>query len=125
VSVLLDTDIAIEILRARDQDILSKWSGHIVSGTAIFYSPMTVAEVWAGARPKEYETISRFFRPLICVPTEYKIGQLAGEYIRQYGKSHSLDIADAIIAATTVQLQATLWTRNRKHYPMPDVVFFQ
>jgi len=44
---------------------------------------------------------------------------LAGEYLRRYNKSHNLKIADALIAASAVQNQADLWTRNRKHYPMP------
>jgi predicted nucleic acid-binding protein len=123
VNLLLDTDIVIEILRARDQAILSKWTGLIVSGAIVFYSPVTVAEVWAGARPHEHQLISRFFRPLICVAADYEIGQLAGEFLRIYAGSHSLEIGDALIASTAVLRQAALWTRNRKHYPMPGLTF--
>ena len=123
-SVLIDSDIVIEVLRARDQAILAQWSLLAGSHTPILVSPITFAEVGAGALPHEIQIISRFFAPLTCVAIDQKIGQLAGEYLRQYSKSHSLQIADALIAASAAQNQAALWTRNRKHYPMPDLTFY-
>jgi predicted nucleic acid-binding protein len=124
VNVLLDSDIVIEVLRARDAAVLSKWTALVKSSSAIFFSPVTAAEVWAGARLNEHEAISRFFRPLACAPAGHNTGQLAGEYLRQFSKSHHLDIADALIGATAVQNQAALWTRNRKHYPMTTLTFY-
>jgi len=35
-----------------------------------------------------------------------------------------VELADALIAASAVAHGAELWTRNRKHYPMGDIVFF-
>ena len=122
-NVLLDTDIAIEVLRARDKAILLRWSELIDSSAAIFYSPVTAAEVWAGARPHEHQLISRFFRALVCIPADYETGRLAGEFLQKYARSHSLEIADALIAAAVVQSGGALWTRNRKHYPMPNLTF--
>ena len=122
-SILIDSDIVIEVLRARDQAILSQWSALADSRSPVLVSPITIAEVGAGARAGELQAISRLFAPLTCVAIEQKIGRLAGEYLRQYGKSHNLKIADALIAASAAQSQAALWTRNRKHYPMPDLVF--
>ena len=61
---------------------------------------------------------------LICAACEYEIGNLAGEYLRRFFKSHNLQIGDALIAATAVQNQAALWTRNSKHYPMPGLTFY-
>ncbi|MGB6689632.1 MAG: PIN domain-containing protein [Terracidiphilus sp.] len=123
-SVLLDTDIAIEILRSRDQTIFAKWSGLVASGAAVFYSPVVAAEVWAGARSHEHQLISRFFLPLVCLSANYETGQLAGEFLRQYARSHGLEVPDALIAAAAVQYKAALWTRNRKHYPMPQLTFY-
>jgi hypothetical protein len=123
-SIMLDSDIVIEVLRLRDQDILSKWQTLAHYGGAILYSPVTVAEVWAGARPHEHDSISRFFAPLKCAPANHPTGKLAGDYLRSFARSHSLAVGDALIAATSVQSQALLWTRNRKHYPMPDVSFY-
>jgi predicted nucleic acid-binding protein len=123
-SVLIDSDIVIEILRSRDPVILSQWNTLANSGEDILFSPVTVAEVWAGARPSERHAISSFFPQLICAPSEYEIGKLAGEYLRQFFKSHNLKIGDALIAATAVQNHAALWTRNHKHYPMPGLSFY-
>ena len=47
---------------------------------------------WVRARlSHEMLTIARFFAPLICLTIDRKIGQLAGEYLRRYSKSHSLE----------------------------------
>jgi predicted nucleic acid-binding protein len=35
-----------------------------------------------------------------------------------------LKIADTLIAATAILHKATLWTRNKKHYPMPQLTFY-
>lgn len=77
-----------------------------------------------GALPHEYEPLSRLFRALLCAPSDSETGRLAGEYLRQYRKSHSLELGDALIAAATVQNRAALWTRSRKHYPMKEVAFY-
>jgi len=123
-SVLLDSDIVIEILRVRNQVILTQWEALANTGTLILFSPVSAAEIWAGARPNEHQATARFFRRLTCIPIEYNIDQLAGENLRQFSKSHNLKIGDALIAATAVQNQAALWTRNRKHYPMTDLTFY-
>ena len=123
-TVFLDTDIAIEVLRAKNRVISSKWSALTESGAVVLYSPVVAAELWAGALPHEHQLISVFFRPLICIATDYEIGELAGALLRKFAKSHSLEIADALIAATAIQHKAPLWTRNRKHYPMPELKFY-
>ncbi len=123
-SVLIDSDIVIEVLRGRDQAILAQWSVLAASTLPILVSPITFAEIGAGALAGEMPMIARFFAPLTCVDLDEKIGQLAGEYLRRYSKSHNVKIADALIAASAVQNQAALWTRNRKHYPMADSSFY-
>jgi predicted nucleic acid-binding protein len=124
VNVLLDTDIAIEILRARDQSILSKWMTLSGSSLDVCYSPVLAAEIWAGALPHEHQLIAGFFRPLNCVMANYETGRLAGDFLRQYAKSHGVEVPDAFIAASAVQHRAHLWTRNRRHYPMPQLTFY-
>ena len=123
-NVLLDTDIAVEIQRGRDRLILTQWSDLVASGASILCSPVVVAEIWAGARPQERQLISSFFDALYCLPADYETGQLAGEFMRRYAKSRSVEMADALIAASAIQHQAALWTHNRKHYPMPNLSFY-
>jgi predicted nucleic acid-binding protein len=46
-----------------------------------------------------------------------------GLYRRDYGKSHNVGLADALIAATATQRRVPLVTLNRKHFPMlQDVI---
>jgi predicted nucleic acid-binding protein len=123
-SLLVDSDIVIEVLRAKDQAILAKWNALIASKVDVLFSPVTAAEIWEGARPQEHQAIALCFRLLACVKADYETGQLAGEFLRQYARSHGLEVPDALIAAAAVQCKAALWTRNRKHYPMPQLSFY-
>lgn len=124
-TVLVDSDILIEVSRRRDPAIISRWRELSASESVVLFSPATAAELWAGARPSEHTAIKALFDALVCVPTDAVIGRLAGEYLRRYRKSHSLELADAVIAASAATSRALLWTRNRKHYPMPDLSFFE
>ena len=45
----------------------------------------------------------------------------AAAYLRQFRRSHNLELGDALIAATALQTGADLVTRNLKHYPMTDI----
>jgi predicted nucleic acid-binding protein len=123
-TVLVDSDIVIEVCRERDSAIVSGWRELGQSGRTILCSPVTAAELWNGVRPREHEAVTNFFRTLVCVPIDYETGRQAGDYLRQYGKSHGLQIGDSLIAATAVLNRAELWTRNRKHYPMKEILFY-
>lgn len=122
-TVLIDSDVVIEVLRGRDSDLLAQWIALSDSSATLLVSPITVAEIEAGARETEKQSIERFFSSVVCVAIDDRIGKLAGTYLRQYGKSHNVEIADALIAASASWCGAALWTRNRKHYPMPELTF--
>jgi predicted nucleic acid-binding protein len=124
VTVLVDSDVLIEVSRERNHDLLSRWTQLAESGSAILCSPVSSAELWAGALPREHEATAKLFRTLLCVPIDYETGRQAGDYLRQYGKSHGLQIGDSLIAAAAVLNRAELWTRNRKHYPMKELLFY-
>jgi predicted nucleic acid-binding protein len=124
VTVLVDSDIVIDVCRQRDHYVLSRWRELGQSGRAILYSPVTAAELWSGVRPREHEALTDFFRTLLCAPIDYDTGRQAGGYLRQYRKSHGLQLSDALIAATALLNHAELWTRNRKHYPMRELTFY-
>ena len=55
-AVLVDSDILIEVARARDQSVLARWDELSRSDAAILCSPVTIAELWHGVRPQEQET---------------------------------------------------------------------
>lgn len=124
-TILVDSDILIEVCRGRDKGITSRWLELIGSRTSILYSAVTAAELWAGALPSEHSLIRSLFQALACVPIGHEAAQQAGDYLRQYRRSHNIGLGDALIAAAAVQNGAMLWTRNRKHYPMKEIEFYQ
>ena len=123
-TVLVDSDILIEVSRGRNADVVSKWIDLSNAEAAVLYSPVSVAELWAGARASEYDALDNLFRALTCTPIDEEAGRQAGVYLRQYRRSHGVEVADALIAASAVANRAELWTRNRRHYPMKEVHFF-
>jgi predicted nucleic acid-binding protein len=123
-TVLVDSDILIEVSRGRDRDILAKWKELSQSDSAILYSPVTAAELWAGARLREHDALEKLFQALHCAVIDSETGRQAGDYLRQYRNRHGVELGDALIAAAAVLNRADLWTRNRKHYPMKELMFF-
>ena len=123
-SILIDSNILIEVSRGRDAEILAKWDDLGRSKTVLTCSPVTVAELWHGARPQEYKILEAVFAAIQCVPIDVEIGRRAGDYLRQFAKSHGVELGDALIAATASVHDLQLWTRNRRHYPIRSLVFF-
>lgn len=123
-SVLIDSDILIEVTRARDDAILLRWDELSRVETPLLCSPVTVAELWHGARTQEHRALHTLFVAIHCIPIDAEIGIQAGEYLRLYAKSHHVELGDALIAATVSLHNLALWTRNRKHYPMKDIAFY-
>lgn len=123
-ALLIDSDILIEVSRARDDALLARWDALSRSDTPLFSSPVTIAELWHGARPQEYRTLDALFAALNCITIDAQIGQRAGDYLRQFAKSHHVELGDALIAATASVHNLGLWTRNRRHYPMKGIAFY-
>ncbi|MBM3746226.1 MAG: type II toxin-antitoxin system VapC family toxin [Acidobacteria bacterium] len=123
-AILLDTDVLIEVLRARDAAILSAWSRLHDGAATVFVSPVTIAEIWHGLRPAEEKVVSNLLSALPCVPVDGRIGRQAGQYLKVFHKSHGVMLGDALVAATAAIHAIRLWTRNRRHYPMKDLQFF-
>jgi predicted nucleic acid-binding protein len=124
-TVLVDSDILIDVSRARNATLLAQWMELSESDALILFSPVTAAELWAGARPAEYSKLEALFGALVCAPADGPIGRRAGEFLRRYRKSHSVELGDALIAASAMASGARLWTRNRKPYPMPGLTFYE
>ena len=123
-AVLLDSDVLIEVARGRDRTLLARWEHLSRSDAAIFCSPVTIAELWHGVRPQEGKALEDLFGSMTTLPIDAEVGRRAGEYLRQFAKSHRVELGDALIAATAAIHKVALWTRNRRHYPESDVLFF-
>ncbi len=112
----------IDILRGRG-DVVQAIERLEAAGVPTYCTAITWAEVFAGVRAGEEAATQAFFEARHEVVLDAAIGRRAGGYLARYGRSHGVEIADALIAAAAAMAHLRLWTRNRRHYPMPDVVF--
>ncbi len=88
----------------------------------IVVASIAVAELYAGvrgdARSEEQVALAEFLTSVRVVPISAEVARLGGLYKRDFGKSHGVGLADAIIAASAMLEDADLATLNTKHYPM-------
>ena len=82
-------------------------------------SAVTYIELAQGCRDKA--ELGRLKKGLAArnteiVPITPAIGQRAAELIDNLALSHGMRLADALIAATAIELKATLLTANVKHF---------
>jgi predicted nucleic acid-binding protein len=112
--LLIDTDVLIDYLRGRAEAI-----SYLESLTeTLLISAMTVAELHAGVREgAERIALEQFLSVFNVIPVDYAIAANGGLIRRDYGKSHGVGLADAIIASTAEFRKAELVTLNKKHFP--------
>ena len=112
--VLLDSDILIDYLRG-----LSAARNYFKSVDAAAISIVSVTELVSGARNDEEEAaINELFSTMHIVGVDEKIAREAGRLRRQFLRSHNVETADALIAATSILHRLQMVTLNRRHYPM-------
>jgi len=118
--IIFDTDILIWILRNRE-DIVQQAKNLIKETNGYVYiTPIQVAELYAGARKKEIRQIENLLNAFKKIEIDENIGKLAGNFMNKYRKSHGVELADSLIAASCKFYNFKLWTLNKKHYPMMD-----
>ena len=111
----LDTDVLIDFLRGYSKavDFVNANSSQII------LSSIVVAELYAGVKEEsELKILENFISLFRVLPVTSEIAKTGGLYKRDYGKSHGVGLADAIIAATCEAENVELKTLNVKHYPM-------
>ena len=114
-ALLIDTDVLIDYLRGHAAAV--SYLESLIEPLLI--SAITVAELYAGVREgTERQALESFLTAFQIVIANEMIAKQGGLYRRDYGKSHNVGLADALIAATVELRGATLVTLNRKHFPM-------
>ena len=112
---LLDTSVLVGILR-KDAAALAWFASNAMGAKA---SVISLTELYLGVRRQNEERdlvdLERLVRPLVV---DRDIAVRAGVFVRHYRPSHSVEISDAIIAATAEQHGLRLATLNVKHFPM-------
>lgn len=84
-------------------------------------SVLSRVEIEGGLRSAERQDVAALFSFLRMKPVTDAIARRAGDYLRQYRRSHQgIDLVDYVTAATAEHFQANLVTLNVKHFPMVD-----
>jgi predicted nucleic acid-binding protein len=111
---LIDTDVMIDLSR-ENADAANYLDS--VSDPAI--SIVTAQELIVGARDKrDLNAIDSLVLTYRVVHIDAAIGQLAYELLKRYAKSDGLRSFDSLIAATAIEQNCALISRNRKHFAM-------
>lgn len=122
--MVLDTDVVIDLLKKKPE-MVAQFLELVESKTTFLLSPVVVAEIYAGAFEREYKAIEGFFKLCQQVDLDGETGRTAGIYAKRFSKTfQGISLEDFLLAATARAHRCPLWTHNRKHYPMDDVVLF-
>ena len=112
---LVDTDVLIDVSRNNEAaiDFLDQlddsWSMSII----------TALELIVGARnKKEVTQIDQLVAVYSAIPLTTEIGNSSYGLLRQFAKSHGLRVFDSLIAATAIEENLTLLSKNKKHFQM-------
>ncbi len=112
--MIIDTDVLIWYLRGNEK------AKKVVEDAVPFsMSAITYMELIRGMNDKEeyrrfQKQMQRWNTDIIHIDND--ISSRAVFYIQEYALSHAMYLADALIAATAVQMGETLLTANDKHY---------
>ena len=113
--LLIDTDVLIDYLKEREEAVHFLESQQI----SMFISVISVGELYAGVKDgKERHILDDFIEYFQVAPLNLEIAVKGGLFRRNFGKSHGVGLADAMIAATAESENATVVTLNQKHFPM-------
>ena len=117
-TIVVDTSVLIDHLRG-DERAHRTLRGAADDGERLVASVVTKVEILAGMRADEEPSTRLLMRVLDWIPVDDVIAEQAGQLANRHLRSHpGVDPVDYIIAATTRTLDAALWTRNIKHFPM-------
>lgn len=112
---LVDTDVLIDVAKGKDgaaeflDSLNESWS----------LSVITAMELAVGARDAgDVRRIDEMVAAFDMVSLTPAVGTAAYALVKQFTKSHGLRVFDALIAATAMENERILVTRNEKHFRM-------
>jgi tRNA(fMet)-specific endonuclease VapC len=118
VSLVVDTNVVIDLLRGREQGRRLLESDR----DPLMVSVVTVHEIYAGMRTGEEEMTEMMLAGFELVPFGAEEARLTGGWWSEYRQQGiTLDLRDLAIAAAAVVRGIPLATGNAKDFPMPEL----
>lgn len=114
--IVVDSNVLIDVSR-NDARAIAFLESAIDSGEVWSVTPVRTEVLW-NLRAAELSAADRMLRSINWLEVTTFIADRAGAFGQQYGRSHGLGAVDAIVAAATEELQASLATLNVRHFPM-------
>ncbi len=113
--VLVDTDILIDVGRGETTAVnCLSW---IESSATPALSIITEMELIVGCKNKrELQQLDRMMRRYTILRLSETISEIARGLLRRYRLSHGLMVADALIAATSIQHSIPFISKNQRDY---------
>ncbi len=113
--ILVDTDVLIDAGRAVEVAVVQLETADQKSTLAV--SIITQMELVVGCRNRtELQIIERFLERFEIIKLNEAISDKAIDLLCNYRLSHGLLIADALIAATAIVIDARLLSKNQRDY---------
>lgn len=114
-TILIDSDILIDAGRGQEQAITFLESSGTAQSLAI--SIITAMELVIGCQSKaELRSLETFLQRFRIIQINPEISRIAYQLLIEYRLSHGLLIADALIAATAINLETAFVSKNQRDY---------
>ncbi|MBO6536224.1 MAG: type II toxin-antitoxin system VapC family toxin [Balneolaceae bacterium] len=119
--IIIDTDILIDFSLDRSDAVNTM--ANLEDQFTLNVSVITAMELYAGCRSKKDlykvdDLISGIHIEFVTRP----ISKQALELMKEFRSSHGVEINDMLIAATSLNMQAKMISKNQKHYKfLPEI----
>jgi tRNA(fMet)-specific endonuclease VapC len=121
VRYVLDTTFAIDVLR-NHREAVDRFAQLFSNGDDAYVTDVIVCELATGARPEDELGLSAFIRAVEFVQPGPEVAALAGRWRGQARRRGvTISVPDALVAAATDALGATLLTRNVRDFELMPV----
>ena len=122
--ILLDTTVLFDLLR-HHKEAVAQVRELALRGFTLAICSITVAELYAGMRKGEEQSIEELISAFQWLPLTREVARKAGEIVaskRRAGRTHALD--DMMIAATAIHYGYSLLTENRKDFVVQGIQLY-
>ena len=117
--ILVDSDVLIDVLRkdAMAETVLTALGSASPLGISIVSRMETIRGCWNFEVKQQAEKLLKRFQ---VVALDGAISRRADELVSQYYLGHNLEIPDALIAATAIEYDLPLLSKNQRDFQFMD-----